>query len=548
MNEIKQVLLRASGFWLLAFLLLGRLSAQEITSISGANSSKNDFNPVWIGQETLLFSRAFHPENLGGAKDPGDIWMISRQGPGQWSEAIHRADLSTTGLDVALGMQNVLTLLVFHEDEMKNKGVHEYAKFGKDWNYRRRHEVPEINEFAGLIAGSVVEGKLLFLSGEGPNSLGNEDIYVFELLSGITWSSPQNLGTVINTFGQEVGPFFDSKNQLLYFSTNNQPNSQGKDIYIAKKTGATWQDWSNPIRWDKVNSPGSEVAVAFANPEEVIWSSSQNSNGFSDLLTYSTSMDLEIPKDFAPALRRSLARTPEVPNTPSPVEMYSTEEKLKPLAPRIAVGKPEIALFLDSTKIEAKPLQWIAVDANDKSKVAFELSFFSRKNPMSFADSDSIMYSDLKAKRVDEVKITSPGYFPWTQRMDDLSLQEPNIALLLKAVAGNSIQLDQVSFSRGTAEFEGVETELSLKELSTFLIENEDLVVRIHGHTDNYGDPGLNKKLSLDRAKAVRDYLVGMGVSFERLRISGWGGSRPIASNATEAGRQKNRRVELEIQ
>lgn len=538
----------ARGFWLLAFLLSLGVQAQQTRSLSGANSDQNDTNPVWVEGETLLFTRAFHADNRGGLSDPGDIWMVQRKGPGEWTEAVHRADLSTSGYDVPLGMQNVLTLLVFHEDVEGNAGIHEYAKFGKDWNYRRRIEVPEIDGFSGLVSGSVVDGKLIFLSGKGPKSLGNEDIYVFELISGITWSAPENLGTVINTFGEEVSPFFDPSTQLLYFSTNNQPASKGKDVYIAKKMGDTWQDWSNPVNWEKLNTPGSEMAVAFVSSNEVIWSSSQNSNGFSDLLTFEQTETLEIPTAFTPALSRSLSRSVAPPAKISNTEIYTTTEEMRPISPLIAVGKPELAFIIDSVKIKQKPLSWIAVDAVDRVKVAHQITFSSKKNPVTFAEKDTLYLGDLLSKGVDEVKVTSPGYFPVTMEVEELNQGQPNIALLVKVTKGSSIKLEKVSFERGTSEFEGVETELALKEMSAFLRENEDIVVRIHGHTDNYGDPSLNKALSLDRAKAVRDYLVTLGVDFERMRISGWGGTRPMASNATEAGRQKNRRVELEVQ
>ncbi|MEP4377218.1 MAG: OmpA family protein, partial [Algoriphagus sp.] len=105
-----------------------------------------------------------------------------------------------------------------------------------------------------------------------------------------------------------------------------------------------------------------------------------------------------------------------------------------------------------------------------------------------------------------------------------------------------------VNFKRGTSELEGEGTKESLTELAGFLLENPTMKLRIHGHTDSAGDPGLNKGLSLERAGSVRDFLITQGVPFESLRISGWGGTRPTASNATETGRAKNRRVELEVE
>jgi len=69
--------------------------------------------------------------------------------------------------------------------------------------------------------------------------------------------------------------------------------------------------------------------------------------------------------------------------------------------------------------------------------------------------------------------------------------------------------------------------------------------VRIVGHTDNTGSDAVNNPLSVDRAQSVRDYLAGRGVAGSRVETSGRGEHEPIADNANEAGRAKNRRVEI---
>jgi len=69
--------------------------------------------------------------------------------------------------------------------------------------------------------------------------------------------------------------------------------------------------------------------------------------------------------------------------------------------------------------------------------------------------------------------------------------------------------------------------------------------VRIVGHTDNTGSDAVNNPLSVDRAQSVRDYLAARGVASSRVETSGRGEHEPIADNASEAGRAKNRRVEI---
>ena len=74
-----------------------------------------------------------------------------------------------------------------------------------------------------------------------------------------------------------------------------------------------------------------------------------------------------------------------------------------------------------------------------------------------------------------------------------------------------------------------------------------DLNVVIEGHTDSVGTDAYNKKLSQQRADAVKKYMVESGIDANRLKAQGFGESKPIASNDTDEGRQQNRRVEAAV-
>ena len=77
--------------------------------------------------------------------------------------------------------------------------------------------------------------------------------------------------------------------------------------------------------------------------------------------------------------------------------------------------------------------------------------------------------------------------------------------------------------------------------------QHDALVIRITGHTDAVGSDEANQILSEGRANAVRDELIKRGIAAERIEAEGKGESEPIADNATEEGRAKNRRVEFTI-
>jgi len=107
-------------------------------------------------------------------------------------------------------------------------------------------------------------------------------------------------------------------------------------------------------------------------------------------------------------------------------------------------------------------------------------------------------------------------------------------------VAGKRINFE-------TAQSKIQKSSLSLLDsLASEMTGCADMALHVHGHTDNVGDEGLNRKLSHSRAKSVGLYLLKQGVT-QRIKIFGHGDDQPIASNDNEAGREENRRIEFTV-
>jgi len=87
----------------------------------------------------------------------------------------------------------------------------------------------------------------------------------------------------------------------------------------------------------------------------------------------------------------------------------------------------------------------------------------------------------------------------------------------------------------------------TLDRVAESMIKYPNSLIDVYGHTDSTGSDAYNQTLSENRARTVANYLASRGVSSARIRSQGFGETMPIADNATESGRSKNRRVEIKI-
>lgn len=160
--------------------------------------------------------------------------------------------------------------------------------------------------------------------------------------------------------------------------------------------------------------------------------------------------------------------------------------------------------------------------------------------------------------RVVTLRVARNGRDIWAQvtagdGWDGYNLTVVEVAALQQEVQANAIfdalSRDgrialQIQFDTGKATIRS-ESLGQIGQAADALRKNPGLAVAIEGHTDNVGQPAANKTLSEQRARAVLAALVEHGVESARLSARGFGSERPVADNATEEGRARNRRVEL---
>lgn len=152
---------------------------------------------------------------------------------------------------------------------------------------------------------------------------------------------------------------------------------------------------------------------------------------------------------------------------------------------------------------------------------------------------------------IDDIKLIK---FKGTEEVVDVEIVGPNLrdnssdsTLVVKkdVKVGDKITLNNIFFENGKY-YLLPESYQELNKLANYLLKNPNLQIQINGHSDNAGLKFKNLRISELRARAVFDYLIIKGVQ-NKLLFKGYGSEMPVASNDTDEGRAKNRRVEFEI-
>lgn len=183
-------------------------------------------------------------------------------------------------------------------------------------------------------------------------------------------------------------------------------------------------------------------------------------------------------------------------------------------------------------------------DPSTGNSLAATVELTGTSIPPARTDADGNYRFENLAAREYTLRTSAEGYLtatatatvrPREQTRADFELVKAGIKITLKVY---------FDFDKATLK---PESHSALEAAAKIMKENPQIRVEIQGHTDNIGTAAYNDRLSLRRAQAVVDYLVGLGISRNRLTARGFGFNNPAATNETEEGRAQNRRVEFVV-
>lgn len=506
----------------------------SVNSLQLVNSSGDEQNPVVAADgKTLYFTIANHPQNIGGKKDPGDIWFSRWMGD-QWSAPVHAGSLlNDRGYNAVAGVSFNGEQLFLHGHydpaggTARTQGISISSNTGNGWSRPANISIPYFQNKSGMISGTVTgDGHIFIFSAETYGTHGVEDIYVCKNTNG-KWTEPRNLGATINTQFQEVSPSVSADGKTIYFSSNGRKGKGSFDVYASTRMDDTWMNWSAPVNLDNnVNTSGRELYFRpYVQLGYAIFTSTVNSDGYGDIRMHHYSQLFPKPDSVMavadPQKREDTLRIVEVRNH---IAGYTGPERLT------VYGR--------------------VLNSKTGEPVQARVAFVSQGRDVQTTQSSANGYR-ISISPADQYSITieAHGYISTMEKLDidtpEMQELEMNFSLQ-PVVVGTVVNLKSVLFQQAKTDILP-ESYPELDLVVKFMQDNPTVRIELSGHTDNRGVHADNVKLSQQRVNKVKAYLVSKGVDTKRISGKGYGGTRPIASNETEESRRMNRRVEFTI-
>lgn len=486
----------------------------KITSLGkGVNSRYDELAPVLSPDgNTIFFCREGHPDNVGvrtiadGAsvlRDDQDIWMSQKLPDGTWSEAKHiDAPFNSRTYDFPVGTSaDGKTLYignVYQKDGTVSPGVSKTRLVRGKWTFPEPLRIQNFYNEANLVNYSLsADERTLILNLQRKDTVGRMDLYVSFLQPDDSWSEPMNLGKEVNSAFMEVTPFLAADNKTLYFASN-RPGGVGQfDMYMTRRLDNTWTHWTEPVNLGpNINTTGNDINYIIAPAGEYAIFSSDTPGRGKDLY------QITLPESVRPE---------------KSVLVYGK-----------VVGK------------DGKGIQ---------SRVVFERLSDGAMLARTETNEEGDFKMHLPLGEIYGIHAESGGYLPQSTTIDlqkGFTKEHPIELTMTRLAPGARMPINNIFFRKGSFQL-SKESYAELNRLTKILKAYPGLKIEIGGHTDNTGDERSNMELSKNRARAVMDYLIEKGLPRSSIKAVGYGESRPIASNNTPEGKQKNRRVELTI-
>jgi len=348
------------------------------------------------------------------------------------------------------------------------------------------------------------------------------------------WSSLSSLSQNINSAADQGGcTFYDDFKKVIFTSCDRKDGYGSCDLYesVLNEHGA----WSQPINLgDKINTASWESEPSVTPDGKVLYFSSRRAGGYGKEDIW---VSYKVDGQWTKAVNAGgIINSKEREVTPF-IHPYGNQLYYAATGDNTLGGFDIfVSLKKDSTWTKGVNLGYPINTNLHESALSFseggKKAFFARLT-------EALNFQDRASSKIFSVNI------PDTLLVLEKPTQAP--LPLPKEVEEEAFTFSGVLFDYGSYELKE-DFKKELEQLCKVLQQDKtDVSILIEGHTDNEGTEAYNMNLSLQRAEAVRDYLLNKGIAPQRMKIKGYGATQPVFSNQTEEGRAKNRRIEVKF-
>lgn len=369
------------------------------------------------------------------------------------------------------------------------------------------------------------------------------------------WTKLENLGSNINTKdGWEGQPSLSADGNMLYF-TAVRPSTQKDDIFISKR-GEDGK-WTKAIPLKEINTGGRDKSPFIHQDSHTLYFVSDvgsSREGVGGLDIFYTRMDdngkWQKPKNIGFPINTEADEIGIFVSTDGQLAYFSSREK----------GAWNIYSFELYEEARPKKVLFVkgelkAKDLGDLENVTIDINYAEsgKTESVKVNGSDGKYAAVIQADNPQDVMLTInkegaafESKYIEKETIAKEAFSKNNNMEVRKIEKGANYTINDILFVTNSAEL-SARSKFIIKQFASFLKANPSMKVSIHGHTDDIGDDAKNMTLSVNRAKAVMDYLISLGISSSRLKYSGFGETKPKVPNTNEANRAQNRRTEFVI-
>ncbi|WP_298138011.1 OmpA family protein [Flavobacterium sp.] len=469
------------------------------------SSDKSDFGPVLYDNE-LYFTSARNGarRNYGWNEEPYlDVYKSTMGDSGTFSEATTVTSLNSKFHDGPVTISTDGTTMFFSSDSFREKLFEKdkanNLKLGKNNLYKATKSGDAWGNITSLPFNSKEystsnpslsrDGKTLYFSSDMPGTLGGVDVWKVAVNSDGSYGTPENLGSKVNTEGNESFPFINDDNKTLYFASSGRQGLGGLDIYsIDLSNSSEAQNMGKPLNTEK-----DDFGFSFNKAKNIGFFAS-NRNGNDDIFAATPICAVDLLTVV------TNAKTGEIL---ADAKVSILDDKNNVISSQQSNAKGEV-----SYKVECDKAYTIQAE-----KIGFESNSFP-----------------VAKSKGPEAKI-------------DAKLQPIDVIVTPEAIVLNPIyfELDKSNITAQGA--------FELDKLVQVMNNKKDLVIFAKSHTDKRGDDNYNISLSERRAKSTVQYIISKGIDASRISGKGFGETelKVQCEPCTEAEHSQNRRSEFLI-